>query len=113
MLINQLYDTTLQYSNTVTKANRKKIGQFFTPPSVADYMGQLMQTNQKEIRVLDAGAGTGMLGGSICQHAFNNKDIEAIHVDFYDTDENIIPFLNQNIELMRQDEEKKRKEVHL
>ncbi|PFZ02652.1 hypothetical protein COL75_15485 [Bacillus wiedmannii] len=109
MLINQLYDTTLQYSNTVTKANRKKIGQFFTPPSVADYMGQLMQTNQKEIRVLDAGAGTGMLGGSICQHAFNNKDIEAIHVDFYDTDENIIPFLNQNIELMRQDAEKKGK----
>lgn len=109
MLLNQLYDTTISYSNAVTKTKRKKIGQFFTPPSVANYMGGLMETNKKKIKVADTGAGTAMLGGSICQHAFENPNIEEIHVDFYETDENIIHFLQQNIELIRQEAEEKGK----
>lgn len=110
MLLNQLYDTTIYYSNTVTKSKRKKIGQFFTPPAVAEYMGSLMKTKKKKIKVADTGAGTAMLGGSICQHAFDNPHIEEIHVDFYETDENIIPTLLQNIELIRQEAEAKGKQ---
>lgn len=110
MLIQELYDTTINYSNSVTKIKRKKIGQFFTPPSVSNYMGQLMKTDQKKIRVLDAGAGTGMLGGAICQHAFNNEEIEEVHIDFYEIDTNVITFLNNNISLIQQEAEKKGKQ---
>jgi len=61
MLVNQIYDTTIDYGKRVGKNIRKKIGQFFTPPSIANYMSSLMEYNQSSIRILDAGAGTGIL----------------------------------------------------
>lgn len=97
MLINKLYDNTIYYSNSSSKKERKKIGQFFTPPSVAKYMGSLMKTDKKEIRVLDPGAGTGMLTGSICQEALTNHSIKSVHVDLYETDKNVIFFLIRNM----------------
>jgi adenine-specific DNA-methyltransferase len=100
MLLNQLYENTLNYSNAVNKNKRKKIGQFFTPPLVAKYMGSLMDYNKFSIRILDPGAGTAMLTGAICQEITNNKFIQKIHVDLFETDENILPLLQKNIELI-------------
>jgi adenine-specific DNA-methyltransferase len=39
--------------------NRKALGQFFTPLSVARFMASLADYNRKSLRVLDAGAGRG------------------------------------------------------
>ncbi|WP_436580351.1 Eco57I restriction-modification methylase domain-containing protein [Heyndrickxia oleronia] len=103
MLVKKLYDKTITYSNTVAKSKRKNIGQFFTPPSVANYMGGLMDNQKKDIRVLDAGAGTGMLAGAVCQEAIKKAEIESIHVDLYETDENILLFLQQNMEIIREE----------
>ncbi|MED4852610.1 N-6 DNA methylase [Caldifermentibacillus hisashii] len=69
-----MYDKTITYINAVSKTKRKKIGQFFTPPSVANYIGGLMDTHKKEIRVLDAGAGTGILAGAACQEAIKKTE---------------------------------------
>jgi adenine-specific DNA-methyltransferase len=109
MLMDKLYETTTIYSKAVTKSKRKSIGQFFTPPSIAEYMSKLMYTQQKKIRVLDTGAGTGMLGGAICKEAFNNDQINEIHVDFYELDSNVIPYLKQNIEFIQTEASEKGK----
>ena len=47
-----------------SKGHKKKWGQFFTPPSVAEFMGELpaQPVRDRHLRILDPGAGTGILG---------------------------------------------------
>jgi adenine-specific DNA-methyltransferase len=101
MLVNQLYDTTISYSKEVSKISRKKIGQFFTPPSVAKYMASLMDYKKSSIRILEPGAGTLMLTGALCDEIILNKFIKTIHVDLFETDEKIIPLLRRNMEMIK------------
>lgn len=102
MLIDNLYKNTISYSKTITKKEQKKMGQFFTPPSVAIFMSNLIQPKVQILKILDTGAGTGMLGGAVCQKVFQNDKIQSVHIDFYEIDENVIPFLNKNIKLIQQ-----------
>lgn len=100
MLVNQIYDTTIDYGKRIGKNIRKKIGQFFTPPSIANYMSSLMEYNQSSIRILDAGAGTGILAGGLCQKILEHDTITNIHIDLYENDENVLPLLKENMELI-------------
>lgn len=55
----------LQHLDETTGEKRKLLGQFFTPPSIAEFMADLLrvhQTSTSPIRLLDPGAGTGILG---------------------------------------------------
>ncbi|WP_110113990.1 Eco57I restriction-modification methylase domain-containing protein [Bacillus sp. CGMCC 1.16541] len=101
MLVNQIYDKTIDYGKRVGKNIRKKIGQFFTPPSIANFMGSLMEYNQSSIRILDTGAGTGILAGGLCQIILEHNTITHIHIDLYENDENVLPLLRENMELIR------------
>ncbi|MDR1438936.1 MAG: SAM-dependent methyltransferase, partial [Clostridiales bacterium] len=56
---------TQKYMQTASKAERKVIGQFFTPASIADYMGQLATFSGEYVRVLDPGAGSGILSAAL------------------------------------------------
>lgn len=99
-LLNHIYKSTISYGETIDKNSRKKIGQFFTPPTVAEYMGSLVRCSKKVIRVLDAGAGSGMLSGAVCQQVLQNNTIKSVHIDLYETDENILPCLKMNMEYL-------------
>lgn len=100
MIVEQIYDNTMIYISSVSKDVRKKIGQFFTPPSVAIFMGGLMEYTKKEITILDAGAGSGILSSTICDEVLKNPHIENIHIDLYENNEDILPILNQNMEYL-------------
>ncbi|MGH4120145.1 Eco57I restriction-modification methylase domain-containing protein [Clostridium sp.] len=100
MLVEQIYDNTMLYISSVPKNNRKKIGQFFTPPSVATFMGSLVEYTKKEITILDAGAGSGILSSAICDEVLKNPNIESLHIDLYENNDDILPILNQNLECM-------------
>lgn len=102
MIINRIYNTTLDYGRRVNKNIRKKIGQFFTPPSVAEFMASLMLCNQTKIRILDAGAGTGILTGALCQRIIDNNNIGQIHIDLYENNEDVLPILSENMEFIRE-----------
>jgi adenine-specific DNA-methyltransferase len=110
MLLDELYNETISYSNSVSKITRKKIGQFFTPPLVAKYMANVVAGYEKvSIRILDPGAGTGMLSGAVCQEIINNEFIVTVHIDLFEMDENIIPSLQRNLILIQNDMEKSNK----
>lgn len=100
MIAEQIYDNTIIYINSVPKDVRKKIGQFFTPPSVATFMGNLMEYARKEITILDAGAGSGILSSAICDEVLKNPHIQNLHIDLYENNEDILPILNDNLEYM-------------
>ncbi|MTT31471.1 N-6 DNA methylase [Terrilactibacillus sp. BCM23-1] len=101
MLVNQIYDTTIEYGKRVGKSIRKKIGQFFTPPSIANYMASLMECNQSTIRILDTGAGTGILTAGLCERFLEHDTITHVHIDLYENDENVLSLLRENMELVR------------
>ena len=60
-----IYDNTMSYLATVSKAERKKIGQFFTPAAIADYMANMPQYFGETVSILDPGAGSGILSAAI------------------------------------------------
>lgn len=110
MLVEQIDDNTVQYSNSVSKKERKKIGQFFTPAPIAKFMASLVEFNQSTIRILDPGAGTGILSGAICQEITKNELIKRVHIDLFETDNNVIDLLIKNMELIKKTLEIKSKE---
>ena len=57
------------YKSQSSEAHRSSLGQFFTPPIVAHYMANLAGTLHNQMRVLDPGAGVGMLACAVCELA--------------------------------------------
>lgn len=96
MLYN-IYNETLKYLDTINKKERKHIGQFFTQPSIAIFMSKLMTTNKNSIRILDAGAGSGILTSALCQRILESNVIRNIDVVLYENNENILPLLQESI----------------
>ena len=98
----RIYDDTNIYIKNVPKNVRKEMGQFFTHPVVASYMGSLAEIKSSSIRILDAGAGNGILIGSICENILkNNNEVCKITVDLYENNDTIISLLSFNMELLR------------
>ena len=66
--ISYVEEKTLKYSEDNGKNKRKKSGQFFTPASVVNFMGDMMALSDKEeLNILDAGSGTGILTAAVLQ----------------------------------------------
>jgi len=76
---------------------RGRIGQFFTSPSVAHFMANMFDISKKEIRILDPGAGTGVLTAALCEKILLNSQVQRIHIDVFENDVTVIPFLEQTM----------------
>ncbi|MBV4438453.1 Eco57I restriction-modification methylase domain-containing protein [Clostridium tyrobutyricum] len=98
MIINKVNESTSNYVNTMSRNIRKKIGQFFTQPKVAEFMANLMKYNNDTIKILDAGAGSGILTAALCQKCLEDTVIKNIHIDLYENNENILPILKNTME---------------
>lgn len=95
-----VYDSTLSYLDTVSKAERKKIGQFFTPVAIAEHMAKLSRVCHDTVWVLDPGAGSGMLSAAIVDGLLS-KRVGTIHLDAYENNADILPLLKCNLDRMQ------------
>ena len=59
----------------------KALGQFFTPLSVARFMAELLPPHEAAMRILDAGAGMGILACALCEVSNSDIELEAYEVD--------------------------------
>ena len=59
----------------------KALGQFFTPLSVARFMADLLPEREGLFRVLDPGAGTGILACALCEASKGDLELVAYEVD--------------------------------
>ncbi|MFH1993381.1 MAG: Eco57I restriction-modification methylase domain-containing protein [Pseudomonadota bacterium] len=84
-----------------TVSVRKKQGQFFTPLEVANFMANLAPIRTKTLRVLDPGAGTGMLSCAVCENGARQKALDKIHIDAYENDANLLELLHDSMEYAR------------
>jgi len=66
---------------------RKQLGQYLTPVGIADFMAGLFSVRGKNVRLLDPGAGSGILSCAVCEHLASEQSPPLILVlDVYETD---------------------------
>jgi adenine-specific DNA-methyltransferase len=81
-------------TSVIAPSHRAGLGQFFTPLPVARHMASLFETPGRQIRLLDAGAGVGVLSGTfvaeLCSRASRP---DAITVCAYEVDRGLEEYL--------------------
>ncbi|NOU47000.1 MAG: N-6 DNA methylase [Bacteroidales bacterium] len=92
----------LSYSVFVTQLHKRKKGQFLTPSAIARFMGSLATSGKKHITILDPGCGTGILSCALIENLVAiNPDLQSIHLDVYELDNEILSFTNLVLEYLR------------
>jgi adenine-specific DNA-methyltransferase len=74
------------------------MGQFLTPSTIARFMASMCETFPREVRILDPGAGAGVLFAALVDTLISRKNRPlSIEVVAYETDSAILPFLKETI----------------
>lgn len=85
---------------TKERALKSELGQFFTSSDVASFMVKMFDINEPHIKILDPGAGVGILTVAyierICKKKQKPVSIEVVAIE---VDGSIIPFLSETLEL--------------
>lgn len=61
---------------------RRELGQFFTPPDVASFIAELALPVGGSVRILEPGAGTGILTAAVCERLVGRA--KSVHIDAYE-----------------------------
>lgn len=86
-----------KYLHSKPETDRKSLGQFYTGAPVADYMASLLSpVNAPVVKVLDAGAGAGILTMAVAFRCLENGN-EAVHAVLYEIDDHVIGHLTRNM----------------
>ena len=92
-----------EYIKGQSLGQKKTYGQYFTPTIVAHFMAELVNCRKSAVKVVDLGAGSGVLGISICETlAKKNKNLKTIELTVYEIDIEIIPTLEQCLHYTKQ-----------
>lgn len=103
-MLREILQNTSYFIASIPKECRREYGQFFTAEKSAIHMAEMFafDLTKPQIRLLDAGAGTGLLSAAVLQRL---KDLEYtgnIQLVCYETDSNVLPILKDNLEIMYQ-----------
>lgn len=102
-LIDNVFEETLKYLEQMPKTKRKAIGQFFTSVETARYMASMFVAPQKsDLSILDPGSGSGILTAAIIDRLQNDSVVKHIKVTCYETSEDVLPILRNNLEYIKQ-----------
>lgn len=86
----------LELSRNTTAKKKSKLGQFFTPESIASFMADLFPEASGECRLLDAGAGVGCLSVAFIDRWLKGKfKFKKISIDAFEVDSDLIEYLKQ------------------
>ncbi len=101
--ISNTLDVVRQSLNgTTSRRERSKIGQFFTPAMIARYMASLFQQVGPAVRILDPGAGAGVLFASFVEALIAREEHPlSITVVAYENDKGVLPYLKETMERCR------------
>ena len=93
-ILRELDHIRLSLSRNCPRCERSKIGQFLTPAPIAHFMASLFERGVQDVRILDAGAGAGVLCAAAVQALVLRKQRpQSIHVVAYENDEEVLPYL--------------------
>ena len=101
--LNIAYNVTSVFVASIPKKERKKYGQFFTSQKTAEFMASLFTVDfsKSELRLLDAGAGTGLLTTALVERLRNSGYKGRIFAVCYENDSKVLPALEENLECLK------------
>lgn len=87
--------------NGEAKTHRKSLGQFFTPIEVAQQMLQPVDSLPDKVRVLDPGAGAGILSAAVFMRILSSHPTATRDIEFvtYEVDANVLPYLRKTLDM--------------
>ncbi len=90
------------YAESATETHKKKYGQYLTPIAVADLMANLVDPKGPVVRILDPGAGTGVLASALSEKiAAQSVKPNAIVLVAYETDRALLPATSACLEYLK------------
>ncbi len=88
----------LDASRRIERAQRSRMGQFLTPAPVAELMAAMFETDRPAIRLLDAGAGIGILTAAFVEEFCRRAPrTERLHVDIYEVEPLFSDYLSETM----------------
>jgi len=99
-VLSRIEQTRLAISKTADAKKKARLGQFFTPSSIARFMADLFDScAERDCYLLDAGAGIGSLSVAFLDR-WKNGDIPFRHVevDAFELDSHLLPYLSGTLE---------------
>ncbi|MBU1397355.1 MAG: SAM-dependent methyltransferase, partial [Proteobacteria bacterium] len=101
MIIEQLHtldDIRKSFNGVISRIDRFEIGQFLTPAAIAKFMSSMFKSGPQDVRILDPGAGTGVLFATAVETLLSQENRPvSIEVVAYETDNAILPYLEETI----------------
>lgn len=100
------YSLGLEWTSTQPERKQRHLGQFFTHPSVALFMAgllcdQLCHSNKTHLRILDPGAGAGILACAVGQEVYARRIADSLDIIAYEVDSTLIPTLTESFKYLR------------
>ncbi len=91
-----------RYFAAADAQQQKDLGQFLTPPHVADLMAGMFRCRARCVRLLDAGAGMGILSAAFVRRQLM-RDTPPVHIEVtaYELDKGLIAGIEQTFEACR------------
>ncbi|OGW08344.1 MAG: hypothetical protein A3F81_01610 [Nitrospinae bacterium RIFCSPLOWO2_12_FULL_39_93] len=86
------------FNSATNRDDRSRIGQFLTPVAIAQFMSSMFEAGPKEVRLLDPGAGAGVLFAACVETLFSQKNRPlSVEIVAYETDKTILPYLDETM----------------
>jgi adenine-specific DNA-methyltransferase len=86
------------FNDVTNRDDRSEIGQFLTPVAIARCMSSMFAGGPYEVRILDPGAGAGVLFASCVETLISQEERPfSIKVVAYETDSTILPYLEETL----------------
>jgi len=86
------------YTETHGMEKRKSKAQFFTPGQVARFMANMFDVEDRCIRLLDPGAGAGILSAAFCERLAESGRAVELTIDAYENDPELLDVLEVVLE---------------
>lgn len=94
-LVDYAEKLAMLYVRISNLSERKLKGQFFTPKQVSAFMVNLFHIQNDTIRLLDPGAGIGILSAAFCERLLHFSDKVTLYIEAYENDPKLLPFLER------------------
>ncbi len=91
-----------QYEKRFSIEERKRRGQYFTPPEVCTFMASLLtEPATNAYRFLDPGAGIGSLTAALCERMSHANRSLRIEAHLFENHPEMLPYLSQTLDFCR------------
>jgi len=98
-LVNFACNLQLGYEQRTTVEERKRKGQYFTPPEVCGFMARLFsEPSGDHYHFLDPGAGIGSLSAAMCERLSQSSIPLRIEAVLFENDSGVLPYLRRTME---------------